>query len=238
MRRVLKFAEHHGWSELLRRLRISSFGRLHDRRTVLIQLLQPQTAADVDPEIEVRELSEADSEIMLETMYLNSDVLQRRFRRGDRSFAVLEEGRIASYGWTTSGTHHLSEAYLSFRCAPGQAWFYNGVTVKDARGRGYYTAVLLNIAAILRREGYSALYVHVEAANTPSRAGLKRAGFSTILTLQVHKLMSRRRYMLTVQDPAEWSRVRPTILDLPSEEFVTVRLANEIERSSHRRPSD
>ena len=238
MRRVLKFAEHHGWSELLRRLRISSLGRLHDRRTVLIQFLRPQTAADVDPEIEVRELFEADSEIMLQTMYLNSHALQRRFSRGDRSFAVLERGRIASYGWTTSGIHHLSEACLSFRCATGQAWFYNGVTVKNARGRGYYAAVLLNIAAILRREGYSALYVHVEAANTPSRAGLKRAGFSTILTLQVRKLMARRRYMLTVHDPAEWSRVRPTMLDLPSEQFVTVRLADKIERSSHGRPSD
>jgi len=149
-------------------------------------------------------------------MYLSPDQIRARFAAGDRCFAVVDGGEIASYMWVAGKTHQLSEAYLSFRCGPNQAWLYNAVTVKSARGKGYYKQLFRHLSSVLGEEGTSELYGFAEEANAPSRAGMRKAGFAPVVRFEVTKILSSRRFRVHVFDAEAWAALRATAIDLPA----------------------
>jgi RimJ/RimL family protein N-acetyltransferase len=215
MKRALKFVEHHGWRELFRRLRIASVGRLYDRRTVHVAVLRLSLVSKPITIEGMRELQAADLGLMSRTMYQSGHQILARFERGDRCFAVIEDGSIASYMWVAGKTHHLSEAYSSFRCDGDQAWLYNAVTVRSARGRGYYTQLFQYILAALSEQGMRRLYGYAEEDNFPSRAGMRKAGFEPVACLNVTKFLGSRRLHVRILGAEAWGELRANLSNPP-----------------------
>ena len=227
-----KFIEHHGWIEFLRRIRIFVLRGVFDRRAGIIQVLTPESVVQPNPGLEIRELRTPDMQLMLRVMYLTGSDIEARFGAGDRCFGVMDDGQIASYMWVKFDVFHLGELYLSFKCKRNQAWFYNAITVKSARGKGYYSALYRHMVNTLKREGISELYACPEDFNVPSLTGMRHAGYTPIVRVEVGKLLWTRRYKMTVFDRKLWEDLRETILNLPRRLNVKVEVASEAESGS------
>lgn len=223
---TLKFVRHHGWGELLRRIWFAATKGLFEKRSMFILKLRTEEAAEPDPSLELKELTRSDINQMLEIMYLSRADLYDRFYRGERCFAVMEGGKIATYFWAQFDVRYLSELFLRFNLKPSQVWFYNAVTVKSARGRGYYPNIIRYMAKVLRAEGFDELFIDVEERNTASIRGVEKAGCKRVVKVQMKKLLSKVKYRVIVFDEDAWQRLSETISDYPQKQCVKERTVN------------
>ncbi len=226
IRIVLKFVEHHSWRELFRRIRIAVCKRFFENRNVLIMKLRPEEAGTPNPSLEIKELLPSDVVQMLSVMYLRQTDIYKRFDHGDRCFAVIDAGKINSYMWVQSGVKHLSKLHWVLNLSPHQVWFYNAVTLKHARGRGYYSNLYRHMAKVLRLTGCNELLIDVEERNRPSIRGLEKAGFKQVAKVQMRKLLSKFRYKITVFDKQAWRELSEVINDFPRTHSVIERAVN------------
>jgi len=97
----------------------------------------------------------------------------RRFCRGDRAFAAIDANGICLHTrWVTTSPTWIPEIEREIIPGPGQAYFYNGYTRPDSRGRGIDGLVRSLIFSTLRSEGFTAVYSYVRRDNP---AGLRAA---------------------------------------------------------------
>jgi len=214
MKIILKFVQHHSWLELLRRMCIAATKGLFGKRSMFIMGLRPEAAAEPDPSIEIKELTHSDVEQMLKVMYLSRADIYNRFDRGDRCFAVLDGGKIVTYIWAQFIIKRMGELLLDFKLKPNQVWFYNAVTIKNARGRGYYRNIMRYTAKTLRAEGFDELFGYSEQRNLPSIRGLEKAGYTRIVLIRMEKILSKTKYYLTIFDNDAWQSLAETIDNL------------------------
>ena len=226
VRIVLKFVEHHSWGELFRRIRIAACKWFFENRNVLIMKLRPEEAGAPNPDLEIKELLPSDVDQMLSVMYLRQTDIHKRFDHGDRCFAVIDAGEISSYMWVQSGVKHLSELYWVLNLSPHQSWFYNAITLKHARGRGYYPNLYRHMAKVLRLAGFSELFIDVEERNRPSIRGLEKVGFKQVAKVQMKKLLSKFRYKITVFDKQAWQELSEIINDFSGTHSIIERAVN------------
>lgn len=227
IRIVLKFVEHHSWAELFKRIRIAAFKRFFENRNVLIMKLRPEETGAPNPDLEIKELLSSDVAQMLSVMYLRQTDIHKRFDHGDRCFAVIDDGKISSYMWVQYGVKHLDELYWVLNLNPHQAWFYNAVTLKHARGRGYYPNLYFHMAKVLRLAGFNELLIDVNERNRPSIRGLEKVGFKQVAKVQMKKRLSKFRYKITVFDKQAWRELSGIINDFPGTRSVIEEAVNE-----------
>ena len=227
LRNILKFVEYYGWLQLLRRVGVAAFGWFFDKKSVFIMLLKPEFVSEPDPNLEIREIFKPDIGLMLKVMYLNCSGIYHRFDDDDRCFAVLDGGKIESYVWTRVGVKNLSELYFTINCKPNQLWFYNAISLKSARGKGHYKALFHYIVKTLKEEGFDDFFAYTEECNIPSVAGMKNAGYRTVAKVEVRKLLSNRKYKVTVFDRNVWQQLSETITNLPERRYVTEEIVGE-----------
>lgn len=123
----------------------------------------------------VREASERDVDALLRGSdpFRSASALCERFRRADRCFAVFDaDGEVLHSRWLTSGSPYLPEVRRSLLLPPHTAYFYDGFTRRDARGRGLDGVARSAIFAALRAEGYRRALSYVRGDNP---AGLRAA---------------------------------------------------------------
>ncbi len=186
-----------------------------------------QDAAEPDQNIQLLELTQDDIDKMLEIMYVSRAGLQQRFSRGDRCFAVLDKSKILSYFWVRLGERHVPELHWKFNLQAHQAWLYNAVTAKQARGRGLYPSVIRHMAKVMVAEGINELFVDVEQRNCPSIRGVEKAGCKKIAKVKIKKIFSKRKYYLHIFDEEAWQRLSETISDYPQKQCVMEEMVHE-----------
>jgi hypothetical protein len=204
IRTIFKFVEHHNWLELLRRVWNALIKVVFEKRCIFIMKLVSQDIIDPNPDFEIKELGLQHIKKMLKVMYLKRTDLYNRFGRGERCFAVLNGGQIASYFWAQFHTRQLSEISWVLNLKPNQVWFYNAITVKGARGRGYYPNIIRYMAKVLEKEGFTEFFIDVEERNRSSIRGVEKAGCKRVVRIQMSKLLSKVRYKVTVFDEDTW----------------------------------
>lgn len=92
--------------------------------------------------------------------------LARRFRRGDRGFVAFDgDGRVAHVRWVTTTRAYIPEIDRDVDLAPHQAYFYNGHTREDMRGRGIDGVIRNLIFATLGGNGFAEVYSYVRGDN-------------------------------------------------------------------------
>jgi len=101
------------------------------------------------------------------------DEALRRFCRGDRVFAAMDaNGTCVHTRWVTTSPTLIPEIEREISPGPGQAYFYNGYTRPESRGRGIDGLVRNLIFSTLRSEGFTSVYSYVRSDNP---AGLRAA---------------------------------------------------------------
>jgi GNAT superfamily N-acetyltransferase len=156
-------------------------------------------------------LTTDDIEPMLTVMYVSRTDLLKRFAGGDRCFATVEDGKIVNYFWVTFNARQSQELNLKFRLAGDQAWLYNAITIKAARGRGLYPNIVRHIAKMLRQSGFTEAFIEVEQKNTASLRGLEKARCSRVALITWRRVFTRTFYRITVFDYVTWQRLSENI---------------------------
>jgi len=118
------------------------------------------------------------------------DRVAPRFERGARAFAVLEGGKLVSYGWVSSSTEWIGELGVEISPEPGEAYIWNCMTLPEHRRRGHYRALLEGIVAHARREGLTRLWIG--STEDPAQKADADAGFVAVLNFSVRRLAGLR----------------------------------------------
>ena len=105
----------------------------------------------------------------------------RRMRSGARAFTGWVDGRIACYGWVSSGSECIGELERHIRLPAGEAYVWDCLTLPAYRRLGLYTSLLAHIELTLRAEGFRRLWIGSALANRPSIRGFEAAGFRPVL---------------------------------------------------------
>ena len=114
-------------------------------------------------------------------MGAEGDRVEPRVRRGCRCFAACAGGRVAGYGWLSTGPEWIGEAGIELRPGPGEAYVWNCVTLPEDRRRGVFRSLLQRVVAAARAEGLRRLWIaSVEGGATSS---VVAAGFSPVLVV-------------------------------------------------------
>ncbi|MCX5633506.1 MAG: hypothetical protein NTW93_07530 [Phycisphaerae bacterium] len=210
---ILKFVQHHSWLELSKRIWVALTGWLFENRTRFIMKLLPEEAREPEPSLEIKELTLSDISQMLAVMYLNRVDICRRFNRGERCFAIIDDKGIATYFWAQFGFRYIDRLHLTFNLKSNQVWFYNAVTVKRARGKGNYPNIIRYMSQTLASEGFDGFFIDVEEKNLASIRGMEKAGCKRIAKIQMKKLFSKIRYNVTLFDKTAWKQFSEVIKD-------------------------
>ena len=203
--KILKFVEHHNWQELFRRIRIAAIKPFYENRDMVVVKLGPN--ADLGPKVtlEAKELKLADIDQMFEVMYLSRTEIKNNFDEGSRCFTILDNGKIASYCWALFDLRQLTEVHWDFKLRPNQTWLSNAVTVKNARGKGYYPSLFRYIAQTLKTEKFDEFFGNAEEKNIASLKGLGKAGCRQVVKVEMKKVLSKIGYKIKVFDEKAWN---------------------------------
>jgi len=210
---VLKFLRHHTYRELFDRLWRIIVKPLYESSARHIVKLDLRLADVPDPNLDIKEINAVNIDKMLEVMYISRGGLQERFSRGDRCFAVFENGKIISYFWAQFGRKDLCELHLKFDLRPNQAWMYNAITIKTARGRGLCPNVIRHMAKVLLQSGIDEGFVDVDPKNRSSVRSLEKAGCTPVVYIRMNKIFSSINYKFTIFNKRAWQQLSKTIED-------------------------
>jgi SAM-dependent methyltransferase/GNAT superfamily N-acetyltransferase len=115
----------------------------------------------------VRLARPADADLILDGRpSLGAATVAQRFARGDHCFVAIDAaGRVAHCRWVATVAGEIPELDMDVVLWPREAFFYDGYTRPDARGRGIDAGVRSHIFDWLRAAGYERAYSYVRGDN-------------------------------------------------------------------------
>jgi SAM-dependent methyltransferase/ribosomal protein S18 acetylase RimI-like enzyme len=131
-------------------------------------LREPLDDAPGDAEFEVRLGLRHEAQVVLAD-YRGAEgesLARERLRNGDQCIVALDrEGRPLHARWVTTAVTPIPELAQAIAVAPGEAYFYDGYTLREVRGRGVDAAVRRHIFKLLREAGFVRVYSYVRSGN-------------------------------------------------------------------------
>ncbi|HEV2218312.1 MAG TPA: GNAT family N-acetyltransferase [Candidatus Dormibacteraeota bacterium] len=112
-------------------------------------------------------------------MGAEGDRVAQRFERGSRAFAVMEAGKVVSYGWLSTEPEWIGELGLEISPADGEGYVWNCLTLPDHRRHGHYRALLEGVVAWARGEGLQRLWIG--SIEDPAEKADADVGFAPVL---------------------------------------------------------
>ena len=112
-------------------------------------------------------------------MGVEAALVQPRFARGCRCFAVMLDGSLAGYGWLSTGPEWIGELQLEIRPRPGEGYVWNCATLPAHRRKGGFRSLLLGISAAARQGGLKRLWIGSVAI--PAERAVGPSGFRPAL---------------------------------------------------------
>jgi len=220
MKKTYKFIQHHGWFEFFRRFWIIITKIFFQRRNVLIYRFRNDRDTEYESDLNFKDLSRSNIKEMVEVMYLSEYDINKRFNNSDRCFAIIDKNKIATYVWGQFKIHWMEELLLKFKLTSNQVWLYNGVTIKSARGKGYYKNILVYIGKVLRTENFTEIYGYAEERNIPSIRGLEKASYIKVVMIHMKKIFSKIEYKVNVFDEESWHNLKKTIANFENNKWI------------------
>lgn len=110
------------------------------------------------------------------------EVVQSRFARGCRCFAVVVNDAIAGYGWLSTGTEWIGEVQLEITPRQGEGYIWNCVTLREHRRKGVFSSLLAGISDSARRAGLRRLWIGT--VHIPAEKAMRPAGFLPAFTFR------------------------------------------------------
>ena len=101
-----------------------------------------------------------------------------RFMHGDEFFGWMNQGRVVSFGWVTYKDRTVGP--VRFTDKINRVFLFNFYTLQEYRGRGLYSALLVDIRTVLRKENRTEFIIDVNAKNETSLKGIQKAGFISL----------------------------------------------------------
>jgi ribosomal protein S18 acetylase RimI-like enzyme len=152
--------------------------------------------------IELRLASASDLDRLVSGAQPTRAIAQERFRRGDRcAIAVETDGVVSHSRWVTLVPTPIPELNMAIRPDPDEAYFYDGYTRPEARGRGIDYAARLFIFDLLGAERVRRVYSYVRGDNGP---GLRAASRCQVRvgTIRFLRIRGRRAWIIERRDDA------------------------------------
>jgi len=109
------------------------------------------------------------------------DLVGARFGRGCQCFAVWLEGRIAGYGWLSTGPEWIGEIQLEIQPREREGYIWNCVTLDEHRRQGVFRSLVTGISLAARRSGLKRVWIGSLAI--PAERALGPIGFEPALEL-------------------------------------------------------
>jgi GNAT superfamily N-acetyltransferase len=122
-------------------------------------------------------------------------LVEPRFARGCRCFAVMLDSAVAGYGWLSTGPEWIGEIQLTITPRAGEGYIWNCVTLAPHRRKGVFRSLLLGITEIARRERLTRLWigsVAIPAERAVGPSGFRPALRFDSLTLRTIHVMTMR----------------------------------------------
>jgi len=118
---------------------------------------------------------------------MDAAFIERSLAKGDRCYAALADGKIASYGWySTQGTEVTADLTLHFNS--DWAYMYKGYTLPEFRGKRLHGMGMARALKAYTQDGKKGLISYVESTNFSSLKSCYRMGyvdFGTIFCVKV-----------------------------------------------------
>jgi GNAT superfamily N-acetyltransferase len=96
------------------------------------------------------------------------------------------DGKVAGYGWLSTGPEWIGELQLEIRPAKAQGYIWNCVTLPAYRRRGVFKALVAGISDAAHGLGIERLWIGTVAI--PGESAVPRLGFRPAMTFEARKL--------------------------------------------------
>jgi GNAT superfamily N-acetyltransferase len=140
-------------------------------------------------------------------------LVQPRFARGCRCFAVVLEGVIAGYGWLSTGREWIGELQLEITPGPREAYVWNCATISEHRRKGIFRSLLVGISAAARAEGFRRLWIGSVAI--PAERAVAPTGFRPAARFRTYNLLGLYLMTTSFLDSDLERDARRVVGDLP-----------------------
>jgi hypothetical protein len=107
---------------------------------------------------------------------LTSEFLEKAFQKEDHCLAILDDDKIASYGWySNKPTRILNNIDLFF--SSDWMYMYKGLTKPEYRGMRLHAVGMCHATSYFTEQGFKGLISYVESNNFASMKSVTRMGY-------------------------------------------------------------
>lgn len=117
--------------------------------------------------------------------------LKSAMLKGDKCYAIIDQGEVAGYGWYSNKETTTDIKKLTFSFDPTYAYMYKGLTKKNYRGQRLHA---IGMSWALQRQlemGAKGLVSYVEAENFDSLKSCYRMGYKKVGTIIVINMFGK-----------------------------------------------
>jgi len=139
--------------------------------------------------VRVDEVTTVSAPAVAAAMGGEGDLVAQRMARACRCFGAWLGPEVAAYGWLSAGPEWIGELGLEVRPGHREAYVWNCVTLPASRRKGVFQALLLCIAAHVKREGLVRLWIG--SVNGVGEKAIAQAGFVPVLRFRTMSLQFR-----------------------------------------------
>ncbi len=129
-------------------------------------------ASKIEPRKQLETVAvDRDSLNILESRVDDSElrnVIRKRILGGHVGFLAFVDRKLAAYSFATTQKEYEPVVGVSIRPEAGEVYMYNGYTIREFRGAGYYSVLLADELEYFRRRGYKRATAIVLTTNIPS----------------------------------------------------------------------
>ena len=116
--------------------------------------------------------------------------LDEALARGDRCYAIVDGGRLASFGWYARRPTPI-EPGLHLCFDPRSVYMYKGFTHEDYRGRRLHAIGMTRALSHVLSEGADGIVSYVATTNASSLRSCYRMGYEDVGRIYVARVLDR-----------------------------------------------
>ncbi|HET7669459.1 MAG TPA: hypothetical protein VFK84_03540 [Burkholderiales bacterium] len=118
---------------------------------------------------------------------LSDAFLDEALARGDECYAILDRGRLASYGWYASGPTPIGLPGLLLHYRPGYVYMYKGFTHRDYRGQRLHAIGMTRALRHYLARSAGGIVSYVDSTNFDSLKSCFRMGYRVFGSVTIVK---------------------------------------------------
>lgn len=122
---------------------------------------------------------------------LHSAFLNEAVKKGDKCYAIVDQSKIAGYGWYSNKETETDIKKLTFSFDPSYSYMYKGLTKKNYRGQRLHAIGMSWALKCQLDSGSKGLVSYVEADNFDSLKSCYRMGYEKVGAIIVVNLFGK-----------------------------------------------